>query len=117
MYHSNSETRSSTASLSLRDALIDVNRRAQWIAYWTANVLFGIQLNDDSERTEELYFLIRTPKQVVGERPCLCRDKVDCVLDIVLGEAGSYRERISFATISNDAFKMIGISEEEAQKD
>lgn len=50
------------ASLSLRDALIDVNRRAQCIVYGTANVLFGIQLNDDCERTEKLDFLVRTPK-------------------------------------------------------
>lgn len=49
----------------------------------------------------------------------LCsRDKVDCVLEMVLGEAGSYRERISFVTISSDVFNSHIISpKEEGQKD
>lgn len=47
----------------------------------------------------------------------LCsRDKVDCVLEIVLGEAGSYRERISFVTISSGAFKTSDSKKKRARK-
>lgn len=47
----------------------------------------------------------------------LCsRDRVDCVLEIVLGEAGSYKERISFAIISSDASKTVDSKKKRARK-
>lgn len=71
MYHSKSETRSSVASLSVRDALVEVSLEAQSTMDRMANTPFGIQLHDDGERAEKLDLLVRAPKQVVGERPCL----------------------------------------------
>lgn len=71
MYQSMSETRSSVASLSVRDALVEVSHEVQATKDRVANMPFGIQLNDDGERAEKLDFLVWAPKQVVGERPCL----------------------------------------------
>lgn len=69
MYHSNSETRSSMASASERDALANV--RARRIGTVMGNILFGVELHDDGKGAEKLDLVIWAPKQVVSKRPCL----------------------------------------------
>lgn len=73
MYHPNNETRSSMASASERDALIDRMSElgTQLCGLGEDKLLFGVELHYDGESSEELDFVIWAPKQVVSQRPCL----------------------------------------------